>query len=60
MSIIGEASKSRRVTSTKINEKSSRSHTILTIYLKNDEYDSKICLIDLAGSEKINKAGVSG
>lgn len=33
MNLVRNASKSRKVTATKMNEESSRSHTILTIYL---------------------------
>lgn len=52
--------KNRRVAATKLNDKSSRSHTILTIYINSGESETKLCLIDLAGSEKVNKAGVCG
>ena len=45
---------------TLLNEKSSRSHTFLTLNIHNGVQHSKLCLIDLAGSEKVSKAGVSG
>ncbi|CCK72966.1 kinesin motor protein CIN8 KNAG_0M01130 [Huiozyma naganishii CBS 8797] len=52
----------RQVATTKLNDVSSRSHTIFTITLykkfKDDLYRlSKINLVDLAGSENVNKAG---
>ena len=58
--MISEALKSRRTSATKMNEKSSRSHTILTINLEFDKFVSKLSLIDLAGSEKVRKSGVTG
>lgn len=54
--------KYRQVASTKMNDFSSRSHTIFTITLYK-KYDdqlfrvSKMNLVDLAGSENINKSG---
>ena len=60
MMLVKQASKSRKVTSTKMNEESSRSHTILTIYLETGQFTTKLCLIDLAGSEKVCKSGVDG
>jgi hypothetical protein len=55
MLIIEEALKSRKISSTKLNEKSSRSHTILTLGLKfnrgtSSEFKTQFSLIDLAGS----------
>ena len=58
--MILEAQKHRRVAKTKINENSSRSHTILTLRITYEEYECKLCLIDLAGSEKVSKSGVYG
>ncbi|KAH3903322.1 related to Kinesin-like protein CIN8 [Saccharomycodes ludwigii] len=56
--------KLRQVASTKMNDFSSRSHTIFTIllYKKTNDRDemyriSKMNLVDLAGSENINKSG---
>lgn len=47
----------RKIASTKMNERSSRSHTIFTIYLKFQENcvikRSKINIVDLAGSESL-------
>ena len=58
----------RHTNSTKLNERSSRSHAIFTITLKQSmfqggelsEYVSKINLVDLAGSERTKNAGTSG
>lgn len=51
----------RKVASTKMNDFSSRSHTIFTINLYKKEGDiirhSKMNLVDLAGSENISKSG---
>ena len=60
MNLVKEGAKSRKVTSTKLNEESSRSHTILSIYLEQQKYTTKLCLIDLAGSEKVCKSGAQG
>jgi len=63
---IDRAQKNRAVTSTDMNEQSSRSHSIVTVKttcgMKGAEqtYVGKIHLIDLAGSENVGKSGVSG
>lgn len=61
-----EAQSNRTVMSTDMNEESSRSHSIVQVRTTNisrkdkREYVGKINLIDLAGSENVNKSGVSG
>lgn len=55
----------RKVTATKLNEGSSRSHSILSIYLNQIRPDksqitSQLNLIDLAGSERANKSQATG
>ena len=60
LAYINHAEKNRRTATTLLNEKSSRSHTFLTLNILTASGQSKLCLIDLAGSEKVNKAGVSG
>ena len=54
----------KKIASTKMNENSSRSHTIFTVYLMKKKHNnkseyqfSKINLVDLAGSENINRSG---
>ncbi|AMD20159.1 HCR009Cp [Eremothecium sinecaudum] len=60
--ILQKGLKHRQVASTKMNDVSSRSHTIFTIMLYKN-YDgelfrmSKMNLVDLAGSENINRSG---
>ncbi|KAH0573457.1 Kinesin-like protein [Spironucleus salmonicida] len=55
---------SRITATTQANERSSRSHAILTVYLTQFESNSKIVsklnLVDLAGSERLKSSGVSG
>lgn len=59
-------SKNRSIAATRMNEKSSRSHSIfiLTIFQKNTKTDAtklgKLYLCDLAGSEKVGKTNASG
>jgi kinesin family protein 5 len=59
-------SENRKVGSTAMNSKSSRSHSlfIVTIFQKNNKTDStktgKIYFVDLAGSEKMSKTGIEG
>lgn len=50
MNLVKNAAKGRKVAATKMNEESSRSHTLLNIYLEFEKYTTKLCLIDLAGS----------
>jgi hypothetical protein len=72
--LIDEGNRVRSVAATNINQRSSRSHAILTIFFKqtpsqapNSLYQdkvmckkSKICLVDLAGSERVDVSGASG
>jgi len=63
---MAEASGNRTVMATDMNEESSRSHSIVQVKTvcrtrkDSREYIGKINLIDLAGSENVNKSGVSG
>lgn len=54
----------RKVSSTRVNQYSSRSHTIIMISIKskcgNDTRTGKLYLVDLAGSEKVRRSGASG
>ncbi|KAG2370766.1 hypothetical protein C9374_014260 [Naegleria lovaniensis] len=58
--------KNRKVASTKLNDRSSRSHAILTLTVKKKDektgqwFTGKINLIDLAGSEDNRKTGNTG
>jgi len=64
MDLIRFGYKDRKIASTYNNDCSSRSHTILFVYrthrCNDKEYRTKLCFIDLAGSEKIRKSGVKG
>lgn len=67
---IDQGNKERATASTLMNNKSSRSHAILTLYFtqlidepelgKTREIVSKINLVDLAGSERVEISGVTG
>lgn len=59
--------KNRATGTTNLNEHSSRSHMIYSVYLqidnkhdKKQSFKTKLNLIDLAGSEKLSKSGVTG
>jgi len=64
MKAMQEAQANRTVMATDMNEESSRSHSIVQVRTTNisrkdkREYVGKINLIDLAGSENVNKSGV--
>ena len=68
MEAISLGNQAKKIKSTKINEYSSRSHTLLTIEIisKPCEGEDKIKkrgrlnLVDLAGSEKVAKSGAVG
>jgi kinesin family protein 5 len=64
MDLIRFGYKDRKIAATYNNDCSSRSHTILFLYrlhrCHDREYRTKLCFIDLAGSEKIRKSGVKG
>lgn len=60
-------SKNRNVRQTAMNDLSSRSHLILSVYITgvnklqpSKEISSKLHLIDLAGSERVGRSGVTG
>eukprot|EP00434_Breviolum_minutum_P000724 symbB.v1.2.000637.t1/scaffold7.1/size571927/5 len=61
-----EAQSNRTVMATDMNDESSRSHSIVQVKTTNvnrkdkTQYLGKINLIDLAGSENVNKSGVQG
>ncbi|CAO1363639.1 unnamed protein product [Diamesa serratosioi] len=68
--IIDEGNKARTVAATNMNETSSRSHAVFTIFFTQTRQDhmtdlitekvSKISLVDLAGSERADSTGAKG
>eukprot|EP00898_Chlorokybus_atmophyticus_P001594 jgi/Chlat1/2435/Chrsp17S02680 len=62
--VFKEGKRNRSTASTNMNQHSSRSHMILTVYLEvenlGQKHKAKLHLVDLAGSERVNKSGVSG
>ncbi|XP_052839408.1 kinesin-like protein unc-104 isoform X2 [Drosophila gunungcola] len=68
--LIDEGNKARTVAATNMNETSSRSHAVFTIFFTQRRYDtmtdlttekvSKISLVDLAGSERADSTGAKG
>lgn len=68
--LIDAGNKERAVASTALNDRSSRSHAICTLYFtqlidepslgKTREVVSKVNLVDLAGSERVEVSGVTG
>lgn len=69
--LIDAASTKRRTSSTKLNDRSSRSHVICTLTVTitpprvaviptSDIITAKLTLVDLAGSERIKQSGVTG
>lgn len=66
LQVIETGTAARAVASTKMNENSSRSHTIFTITLSKKNLSNmktttgKMHLVDLAGSEKVSKSGATG
>jgi len=68
--LIDEGNKARTVAATNMNETSSRSHAVFTIFFTQQRFDkmtelttekvSKISLVDLAGSERADSTGAKG
>lgn len=64
--ILKRAYDNRSVGVTNINERSSRSHCIFTLTVKQNDQETntckkaKLCLVDLAGSEKVSKTLAAG
>lgn len=68
--LIDSGNKERSIASTMLNDRSSRSHAICTLYFtqlidepslgKTREVVSKVNLVDLAGSERVEVSGVTG
>ncbi|XP_049853671.1 kinesin-like protein unc-104 isoform X6 [Schistocerca gregaria] len=68
--LIDEGNKARTVAATNMNETSSRSHAVFTIFFTQQHVDkgtelttekvSKISLVDLAGSERADSTGAKG
>ena len=68
--LMDEGNKARTVAATKMNETSSRSHSLFTVMLTQRKRDdltgmsgekvSRISLVDLAGSERANSTGATG
>lgn len=60
------AAKHRSVASTAMNEESSRSHSVFTLYLKasnaelGESLRGTLSLVDLAGSERLDRSGATG
>jgi kinesin family protein C2/C3 len=66
LEVLARGAKNRSTAATKMNERSSRSHLVLSMYVKaknnitNVEFMGKLHLIDLAGSERVKQSGVTG
>lgn len=64
--IMAKGSESRKVSSTKMNEESSRSHSIFVLQVTQkhlvtgSQKTGRLSLVDLAGSEKVGKTGATG
>uniref|UniRef100_A0A0A9X260 Kinesin-like protein unc-104 n=2 Tax=Lygus hesperus TaxID=30085 RepID=A0A0A9X260_LYGHE len=68
--LIDEGNKARTVAATNMNETSSRSHAVFTIFFTQQNFDeltsltsekvSKVSLVDLAGSERTDSTGAKG
>lgn len=66
MDVIRTGSKNRTIAATRMNERSSRSHSLFQVnvlqkdHLNEKTVFGKLYFVDLAGSEKISKTHVSG
>ncbi|CAL6003994.1 Kinesin-like_protein [Hexamita inflata] len=66
ITVITIGDSNRAVGSTSMNAVSSRSHTVIIIFVQvankadQSKQEGKMCLVDLAGSEKVGKTGAEG
>lgn len=69
LNAIAYGSENRRMAATRMNDRSSRSHSVFTAIIEAHERSptgvnniryAKLNLIDLAGSERVNRSGVTG
>lgn len=68
LQLIAEGSENRKIASTELNERSSRSHSVFTATITWEGTragvktirSSKLNLVDLAGSERVGKSGATG
>jgi hypothetical protein len=64
--ILKQGNRNRSVAETRMNQRSSRSHSVFLLTLtqvntvNNTKISSKLVLVDLAGSEKVGKTGATG
>ena len=63
LAVLDEGLLQRRTTSHGLNERSSRSHTILTVHIESQVHEAttrgSVAFVDLAGSERQKATGVS-
>ena len=61
---LDKGNKNRHVGATSMNDQSSRSHSLFTVYLETEENgkirSGKLNLVDLAGSERVGKTNATG
>ena len=55
LSCLEKGGLNRTTASTNMNERSSRSHAIFTIYFEKESVNGKFHFVDLAGSERLKK-----
>jgi hypothetical protein len=60
LQLIEQLNESRTTKFTEANERSSRSHLIITLIIKRGEWAGKLQFVDLAGSERLNASKVKG
>lgn len=66
MAVMQAGSANRSIAATRMNERSSRSHSIFIVHIDQKDVDTgtrksgKLHFVDLAGSEKVGKTNVSG
>ena len=59
LKLIRDGCKSRQMAATRLNARSSRSHSIITFEVHRNKRVSKLRIVDLAGSERLSMTGVA-